>query len=264
MKYKIMAHDIRLLSTSVVLSCTVMVGPVMALDAVSVDLEHSVESGGFVGLGVGYVPDYEGPDDYEAVPAPFGQYRWASGRYVDLGDASGVEHVGRLSANVVSTNWSSTWEFGPLVQYRLERDDVDDRQVDNMKKVDAATELGAFMGFKTGRWAGELSFAGDVSDEHDGYLVYLKGGYGIPVNDQFSLDITAHVTYADSNYMETYFDVSNKNRGTSTLPNYSASDGIKDAGLNLTGFYQFNDTWGLVGSAGLDTHAQRCGRQPTC
>jgi len=137
-----------------------------------------------------------------------------------------------------------------LVQYRLERDDVDDRQVDNMKKVDAATELGAFMGFKTGRWSGELSFAGDVSDEHDGYLVYLKGGYGIPVNDQFSLDITAHVTYADSNYMETYFDVGNKNRGTSTLPNYSTSDGIKDAGLNLTGFYQFNETWDMVGSAG--------------
>jgi outer membrane scaffolding protein for murein synthesis (MipA/OmpV family) len=119
-----------------------------------------------------------------------------------------------------------------------------------MKKVDDATELGAFVGFNTGPWSAQLAFAGDVSDEHDGYLVYLEGVYEWPVNDSFMLEFIAHGTYADSNYMETYFSVTNKNRGSSNLPNYNASSGVKDAGLDLTGLYSFNEKWGLVGNVG--------------
>jgi len=243
-----MANKIRLLSISAMLSCTVVSLPAMAFDAVSVDVKPTSESGGFVGLGIGYAPDYEGSDDYEAIPAPFGHYRWTSGRYVDLGGASGSEHVGRLSFNIITTDTSSALEFGPLLQYRLERDSVDDKQVDKMENVDAATEAGAFLGISTGPWSVELAFSGDVSDEHDGYLLYLTGKYDIPVNNSFALDVGAHVTYADSNYMEAYFGVDNKNRGNSGLPNYNASDGIKDAGLSMTGLYHFNKTWGMVGS----------------
>jgi len=36
---------------------------------------------GFVGLGVGTVPDYEGSDTNEGTIAPFGRYNWASGDY---------------------------------------------------------------------------------------------------------------------------------------------------------------------------------------
>jgi len=220
----------------------------LAFDAVSVNVAPAAKSGGFVGLGVGFAPDYEGSDDHEAIPAPFGSYQWTSGRSVELGGTQGSEHAARLSANIISSDWSSVWRAGPLVQYRLERDSVDNKQVDKMENVDAATELGAFAGFKVGAWSGQLAFAGDVSDEHDGILVYLNGSYELPVNDSFSIDIGAHATYADSNYMESYFGVDNKNSGSSGLPNYKPDSGIKDAGLTLTGFYHFNETWGMVGS----------------
>jgi outer membrane protein len=220
----------------------------LAFDAVSVNVAPAAKSGGFVGLGVGFAPDYEGSDDHEAIPAPFGSYQWASGRFVELGGTQGAEHAARLSANIISSDWSSGWKAGPLVQYRLERDSVDNKQVDKMENVDAATELGAFAGFKTGAWSGQLAFAGDVSDEHDGYLVYLKGVYELPVNDRFILDFGAGTSYADSNYMEAYFGVDNKNRGSSGLPDYKPDSGIKDVELTLTGLYQFNDAWGMVGS----------------
>ncbi|MEA2079519.1 MAG: MipA/OmpV family protein [Pseudomonadota bacterium] len=222
----------------------------MAYSGTSVDVPTSAQAGGFVGLGVAVKPDYEGSDDYEAAPAPFGHYRWASGRYVDLGGTGGAESAGRLSLNIISSDWSRTWEVGPLLQYRLERDDVDNNQVDDMKKVDDAIELGAFVGLRSGHWSTELAFAGDVSDEHDGYLVYLKGAYDWPVNDSFLLQIGAHGTWADSNYMDTYFGVDKNNRGRSTLPDYNADSGIKDAGLDLTGIYHFNKKWGMVGSVG--------------
>ena len=37
------------------------------------------------------------------------------------------------------------WNFGPLLIYRPERDDVDNNQVDALKDVDAALELRSFL-----------------------------------------------------------------------------------------------------------------------
>ncbi len=35
---------------------------------------------------------------------------------------------------------------------------MENQQVEKMNEVDAATELGVFVGFETGPWTGELSF----------------------------------------------------------------------------------------------------------
>ncbi len=210
----------------------------------------AAKAGGFIGLGAGYGPDYEGSDDYEAMPALFGRYNWASGRFIDLSGTSGSERAARLRANLIPESWSGTWTAGPLLQYRLERSDSDDDKVDDMQDVDAATEAGAFVGFKLDRWAATLSFAGDVSDEYNGYLVYLKGGYDLPVNDDLKLTLGAHLTYADSDYMETYFGVNAKDARRSGLPRYSADSGLKDWGLSVTGRYSFTDTWGMLASVG--------------
>ena len=229
--------------TAVALSAA-LASPVMAYEDVSVDAEGGR---GFVGLGLISKPDYEGSDDNKYQAAPFGKYLWASGRYLNLGGSGGSESAGRLSLNLITSDSSENWTFGPLLQYRLKRDDdVENNQVEKMKEVDAATELGVFVGFKTGPWSTELSFAGDVSDEHDGYLVYLKGGYELMKTSKVLLALGARTSWADSNYMDTYFGVDRNNVGTSGLPFYNADSGFKDIGLNLTGIYYFNKTWAVA------------------
>ena len=217
-----------------------LASPVMAYDDIAV---VSPDGKGFVGLGVIAKPDYEGSDDNEVTVAPFGQYFWASGRYAKLGGTGGSESAARLSLNLITTDSSEHWTFGPLLQYRLKRSDIDNRQVDNMKNVDAATELGVFVGFDTGPWSAELSFAGDISDEHDGYLVYLSGGYDLMQTEKILLTLGVETTWADSNYMDTYFGVDKNNVRNSGLPFYNADSGFKDVGLSLTGIYHFNKTW---------------------
>jgi outer membrane protein len=208
-------------------------------------------SNSFVGLGVSYKPDYEGSDDSEAMIAPFGRYNWASGRYVSLGRTGGSESAGRLKLNLLSKGDNGMFELGPLLQYRLKRDnDVDNKQVSRMEDVDAATEAGAFVGIKSGNWSGDVSFATDVSNEHDGSLVYVNGGYRIPVNDKFEMKLGAHVTWADSDYMDTYFGVSSRDSASSGLKSYSASSGLKDAGISVAGHYKFTKAWGVAGNLG--------------
>ncbi len=233
-------------AAAVALSAT-LASPVMAYEDVSVVAEGGH---GFVGLGVISKPDYEGSDDNKTTAAPFGRYRWASGRYASLGGTGGSETAGRLGFNLITTDSSENWTFGPLLQYRLKRDDdVENRQVEKMKEVDAATELGVFVGFKAGPWSTELSFAGDVSDEHDGYLVYLKGSYELMKTGKVLVALGANTSWADSNYMDTYFGVDSSNVGNSGLPFYNADSGFKDATLSLTGVYFFNRTWAVAGVA---------------
>jgi len=236
--------SVLLSSAAAVTLCAALTSPVMAYQSIP-----EAESGkGFVGLGLIAKPDYEGSDDNKTTAAPFGKYNWASGRYVNLGGTGGSETAGRLSLNLITTDTSENWTAGPLLQYRLKRDDdVENQQVKNMSEVDAATELGAFVGFKSGRWSTQLSFAGDVSDEHDGYLVYLDADYQLVKTGKVLLTMGVGTAWADSNYMETYFGVDNNNVGTSGLPAYSPDSGFKDVELSMTGIYFFNKTWAVAG-----------------
>ena len=238
-----------LIAAGILLGGAITMTPVLAgEDDIS---EAAGGGGGFVGLGMTYKPDYEGSDDSEGGIAPFGRYNWASGRYIQLGGTQGSESAARLKANILRKEGRDGLELGPVLQYRMKRDDdVDNKKVSKMKEVDAATEAGAYIGFTSGNWSGNITYATDVSSEHDGSLMYFNGGYRMPVNDKFDMILSAHVTWADDDYMDTYFGVSNSDSARSGLKKYSASSGIKDAGMSVTGFYRFNQTWGLAGLVG--------------
>ncbi len=183
-----------------------------------------------LGLGVGMVPDYEGSDDYEAVVIPFAKVLWESGRYVLLDGNS-------LRINILSDEW----QFGPILQYRRERDNVDNDRVDNMDDIDAAVEAGAFLAYKSGPWLLGIDAVTDVSNEHDGYLITLRGAYTAKLSQYASLTPFISTTYADDDYMETYFQVDADNVGSSGLEYYDAEACFKDVRMGLTADYDITD-----------------------
>lgn len=202
---------------------------------------------GKIGVGIGLAPDYEGSDDSEAMPALFGRYRWDSGRYVSLGATHEAGRALRLKANLISDAWSPIWRMGPVVQYRAKRDDVDNSRVDDMKDIDAATELGAYIEYTRGPWGASLTYAADVSDEHDGALTELAGWYTVSLSNEMTLKFGASASYADDDYMNTYFGVNSKNVGSSGFSSYDADGGFKDVGLSVTAEYGIDQNWGLQG-----------------
>jgi outer membrane protein len=183
-----------------------------------------------LGLGVGMTPDYEGSDDYEAVLVPFAKVTWESGRYVLLDGNS-------LRINFLSDNW----QFGPVLQYRGKRDNVENDRVDDMEDIDAAIEAGAFLAYKNGPWLFGVDAVTDVSNEHDGYLITLRGAYTAEVSQYFKLTPFLSTTYADDNYMETYFQVDAGNVGTSGLEFRDAEACFKDVTFGLTADYDITD-----------------------
>ena len=192
---------------------------------------------GMVGLGAGRAPDYEGSEDNTGVPLFLFQHKYDSGRFFKLNGP-------KLKVNLLADKQVS---LGPVLNYRFERDDVDNGRVDDMDKVDSAFEAGVFGGVNINNVLLGLELLADVSDEHDGYLAEVSAGYRWQAMPALSVTPTLFLTYADDDYMDTYFGVNPGNKGSSTLPNYSADSGLKDVGVNVVAHYTPWEQWGVMG-----------------
>lgn len=196
--------------------------------------------------GVGTRPDYEGGDDYEAVPIGAIRATWNEGVFLDFSGTHGSGGAPRLRVNVVADRFL---QFGPLLQYRLPRGDVEEARVDALPNVDGALELGGFFGFEEQGWQGQIAVAQDVTDSHGGCTVELSAGYSREVVDGLRMGLVLASTYASDGYMGTYFTVDTADAPSSGLPAYDADDGIKDVGgtLSLTWRIPGSTHWGVGG-----------------
>jgi outer membrane scaffolding protein for murein synthesis (MipA/OmpV family) len=208
-----------------------------------------------IGGGIGVAPDYEGSSDYEIVPVPFARIAWANGMYFSLEGLT-------AKANLLPSSWVSWLQLGPMYNYRAKRSDVENDQVDDMKNVSDANELGAFVGLDINNWYVMLEALADMGNAHDGWYATLSGGYKWAISKVWSLKMGAFTTYANEDYMETYFGVDANNVGSSGFAFYDPDDGMKDVGLDLGLGYKITNNWGaqavgkytlLVGDADDDS-----------
>ena len=175
------------------------------------------------GLGAGFAPDYEGSDEYQGVPMLMLKGNYDSGRSFAL--------VGtNLKVNLVA---SKSFSLGPVLNYRMGRDDVENNTVDKMKDIDDAVEAGIFAAYKVDNWSFGLEWLVDVSDEHDGTIVQATIGYNWKVSDQLSVAPGIFATYATDNYMDTYFSVDTADSVRSGLDRYKAEADMKDVGATV-------------------------------
>jgi outer membrane protein len=193
-----------------------------------------------VGLGVAGAPDYEGSSDYHAVPVPFVSARFSNGMSILW-----IANLAR--ADLIP---SRTWMGGPILQYIQKRDDVDNDKVDKLDSVDASLMAGGWFGFRIDRFSLSLEAMQDIADGNDGAIVRLRGGYHIPINREWKASINAYTTWADGDYMSSYFGINGRNADKSGLKTYDADAGMKDVGLNLPVIYSPWEHWSFLGAVG--------------
>jgi outer membrane scaffolding protein for murein synthesis (MipA/OmpV family) len=193
---------------------------------------------------IALVPDYIGSDDYTIAGAPAGRITFDSKRDLQLKATS-------LTSNLINHEF---FRFGPAINYRFGRDDVDDDIVDLMKDIDGAFEIGAVMGWDFSndsnpryRFGVFLEFLQDVSGEHDGYLVTGTVKYWKPLGRAFDFGLQGGVSYGSQDYMNTYFGVSASDSALSGLPTYSANDGIRDVTITPSLIYHLSKKWHVGG-----------------
>jgi outer membrane scaffolding protein for murein synthesis (MipA/OmpV family) len=206
-----------------------------------------------LGLGAGIAPEYIGSDDYVMIPMIYGKMS-CPGRssYVEFEGLTEHKQPGlKLRANVVNHDHLI---FGPLANYRLGRDDalsIDDHVVEKMASVDDSLELGAFLGLVIHEWTLMAEVFQDVSDGHEGLLFTLSGKYVWDFSPSWDLIIGGSTTWADDDYMSSFFDVDPRDSMNSGLPLYDADDSQwRDVSCDLGAIYYFSDEWKIRLSAG--------------
>jgi outer membrane protein len=115
-----------------------------------------------------------------------------------------------------------------------------------MQNVDASVMVGVFGGVKIDRWSASIELRQDIADDN-GFLATLNGGYNLPINEQLKLGFGVFTTYADGDYMNTYFSVDSGDARRSGLKEDDADSGFKDVGLNLSADYDFYENWSVMG-----------------
>lgn len=219
--------------------------PIMAQDTVAAPPPARVDPGDLtrdtltIGGGVGYVPSYEGSDDYIIVPAAAIRGRYHGFNFSTRG----------LEASVDLIRGTSDWDFqlGPAISLTLNRTGrIVDPQVRRLGKRGVAFQVGGFVGLsKTGIITSDydslgvrVEYARDVTSVHDSYLLTPSITYATPLSRRAYVAITGTASIAGDGYARTYFAINPAESVASGLAVFAnPRGGVKSYGGNLLANY---------------------------
>lgn len=216
-----------------------------------------------VGAATIYKPAFTGSKDYQAQAFPD-----LKAEYKDRFFASLFEGVGY---NVVNND---SWRAGPIMKFdfgRAEKDDSPFRiaggktnALKGLGDVDASVELGGFVEYSFGPFSASLELRQGVGG-HEGLIgeTDLKykgfaGLFGKPVMYAFG----PRATFADSNYNEAYFGITQAQSAKSGLAKYSAGSGLVSYGIGAFAMMPVSESVSLGLFGGYDHLASEAAASP--
>ena len=194
------------------------------------------KGGGFVSVS----PKYEGSNEYKVVGAPFVFPSFSSAK--NILDVRGIDDI-RLK--LLNNRWLVA---GPLAGYQFGRDEDDGDRLIGLGEVDGGVVVGGFAGIKLmPSLIFGLSYHHTVSGDVDGGQLRFGLEYEQPLSNRVTFLGKAGATYADDDYMDAYFGVSNaqSNASAAGLGVFEASSGIKDVYVDAGVKYKMNERWSL-------------------
>ena len=185
-----------------------------------------------LGAGAEVRPDYPGAKNYEVWPTGF----------VDL-------HFLRLPGFGVVKNgrYEQGWSFGPSFNWQSKRKTSDYPELFGLNDVDATFELGAKVGY-TFDWVRPWIAARYGLGGHSGIAGETGLDFIFRPSPVFEWTVGPRATFANRDYMETYFGVTPAESALSgTLAHYSPGGGFKSVGFEFTSRYEFAPQWAVRG-----------------
>lgn len=139
------------------------------------------------------------------------------------------------------------WSFGPSFRYLSGRESNDYAQLRGLNDIDAAFEVGARVAYTFGMFRPSVAIRQGFGG-HSGIVGEAAFDAVLYPTAATEFTIGPRVSFANGEYMRTYFGVSPVESANSGLLVYDAGSGIKGMGVELTGRYRFNEKWALASS----------------
>lgn len=211
-----------------------------------------------VGVGAGYMSDYEGSNHYSLFPIP--------GAIGTVGGYSFTVIGNRASVDVIRNQPGPTWDIqlGPIAVINFNRNTrsgINDPQVRALPTRGLAVELGGYVGIgKTGVITSDydslsvsVSYRHDVSGVHDSAIISPTITYMTPLSSKAAIGLYASAEHVQRAYMVAYYDVSPADSLASGLPVFSGRGGWKNWTVGAIGTLSISGDllhgWKLIGGA---------------
>ncbi len=230
-------------STAIALTLFLVAAPFPALAqsagaaADSAASEPTIFDGDFavIGVGGGYLPSYEGSDNYVITLAPLVQGSLGGFNFETRGTALSVDVIPNPNDSNVNLL------LGPVARVNFDRTRrIKDPVVRALGEKDVAIEVGGFVGLGLSgvlnpydTLTARVDVITDVSDEHDGTLITPSLGYSTPLSTALFAFVSFEATYASDEYMDSFFSVTPAGTLASGLPTFAAEGGWKNASASL-------------------------------
>lgn len=198
-----------------------------------------------VELGVGglYAPRFEGSDRYLLSPYPIVKLHYLR--------IPGLYETGRAKAIY----------FRPSFRFLGDRDPSDDPIVRGLRPVDWALELGAAVGYETRHFHAFVDIRKGFNG-HTGWVADLGVDGVLRPTSDLTLKAGPRVSFADDDYMDTYFSVSRRESVRSGYAAYNPSGGIKSVGVAGLAEYRWTPETSLYLRASYDRLVSDAGDSP--
>ena len=198
------------------------------------------------GLGAAFAPDYEGSQDYTAVP--LWNLRAGNLYHPD----TFVQVLGpTLRSNLLPDDH---WRLGISGRYQPDYDNVDNDRVQDIKDTDATGLLGLTAGYdflaeRDQTIALELDAQYDVLHGNGGVLT-PRLRWQAPLSPRTVVGAAVSTTWGSEDYMGNRFSINAGGAARSGLDEYDADGGFKNALVTGTASYRFAEAWSLTGIVG--------------
>ena len=197
-----------------------------------------------LGAGVIRAPLYPGSDRYEPRFIPVVTVNF--GRFFFGGESGGTGLPGAGVNLVRDQHWRAGVGLAIAGAFRKQREESDDPSLRGMGDIERVLRGLAFVGYERDWYGLYARLATEMTDKDQGTLVLMDALVRRRVNERLTVNIGPGVTWADSEYMMTFFGVSAEQAARSTLPQYRAQAGFYAVRFGAGGSYRIDRDWRVI------------------
>lgn len=235
-------------------------GPLAAL-AQEVPEEESQQKPGVrvtLGGGLGVTPKYPGADSYRLRALPVIGIGY--GRFFAGGDTGGGTGGG-IGVNFLS---GPAWRLGVALApgFGRARRESDHPSLEGTGDIDRTTRAIVFGGY-TWRWlSAQLRVAPDIGGNDQGTLAFFDLSARYRATPQLSFSAGPGITWADDDYLMTFFGVTPEQSARSGLPAYEAKGGVHALRFGVGAGYRIDRAWSVGARLGVSRLEGDAGPSP--
>ncbi len=198
-----------------------------------------------IGLGGQYEPVSPGVDETEVAPLPYVDIEYKKRFFVKAEKGIG--------AYIFRNDGDPEYAMGVALGYDEGREEGDaQKQLDGLGDLEGSAEATIFFEGEVGPVEIEFDITkGLGSDGHDGLYAELSAGVDGQVTDNLFLGIAPFVTYADKNYTQSYFGITNQQAARSATYStpFMTDGGFQNFGIEVNAMYKISQNWSVLGMA---------------